>query len=261
MIPKIIHLTWFSGEDFPSQIQECIDSWKKILPDFEIKLWTMEMARSLNIPYVNEALDSRKWAFAGDVVRAYAVWKYGGVYMDTDIYLLKRFDEFLKYPMVFFMEINAKRWKISKSYDFVNSEGYCTNPERYVMGRQIQAAMFMGEKGQSCLQSIIDYYKKAHFLNDDGSLGIDLISPWIYSKILESYGFRYIDEDQFFKNIWIFNSSYVGFSKYEVKNNTISLHLAEHAWDSRKGWRKIKFKIRISRVGSFLNSIRNFIFN
>ena len=258
MIPKIIHLTWFSGEEFPPKLKDCINTWKCVLPDFEIKLWNMEMALSLNIPYVNEALDAKKWAFAGDVIRAYAVWKYGGVYMDTDIYLLKRFDEFLKYPIVFFMETNAKRWELSKSYELVNPDGYCLYPDRFVKGRQIQAAMFMAEKGHWCLKEIIDYYRTAHFLHDDGSLGTDLISPWIYSKVLERFGFRYVDKDQYFKDIRVFNSSYVGFSKYEIENNTISLHLAEHAWDSRKGWKKIKFVLRKTRFGSYLNSIRKY---
>lgn len=252
MIPKIIHLTWFSGEEYPERIKKCLSTWKKVLPDFELKIWTMEMARSLNIPFVNEALDARKWAFAGDVVRAYAIWSEGGVYMDTDIYVLRRFDEYLKYPMVFFMEINDKRWKLSESFKLIDNYGRCVLKDEYVKGRQIQAAFFMGEKGQSCLKEILDYYCKSHFTINGEFVGMDLISPWIYAKILESHGFLYIDKDQFFENIRVFNSSYVGFSRYDYGDNTIALHLAEHAWDKRRGWSLIKYKIVSSRIGPLL---------
>ena len=86
MIPKIIHLCWFSSDPYPVEIKICLDSWRRVLPDYEIKLWDMAAARAIGIPFVNEALDERRWAFAGDVVRFYAVWKYGGVYMDSDIF-------------------------------------------------------------------------------------------------------------------------------------------------------------------------------
>lgn len=77
-IPKIIHLCWFSGEKYPKQIKDCIDSWGKYLPEYTIRLWDRKSAESLNIPYINEALKARKWAFAADVVRVYALYTWGG---------------------------------------------------------------------------------------------------------------------------------------------------------------------------------------
>lgn len=58
-IPKIIHLTWFSGEEFPPKLKQCINTWGKLLPDFEVGVWTMEIARQINILYINEALDAK----------------------------------------------------------------------------------------------------------------------------------------------------------------------------------------------------------
>ena len=260
MIPKRIHLTWFSGDEYPANIKKCLATWNKVLPDFEVKIWDMDMARALNIDYVNEALDAKKWAFAGDVVRAYAVWSEGGVYMDTDIFLLNRFDWLLNYPMVFFMEINEARWKLNKSSVLIDSKGRCLAPSEYPKGRQIQAAMFMGEKGNVCLKEIIDYYKNVHFSENGVIVGMNLISPWIYAKILEPHGFLYKDEDQEFENIKVLNSSYVGFSKYDHATNCIALHLAEHAWDERKGWKKIKFAIMSSPIGPIANKIYKSIF-
>lgn len=95
-IPKVIHLCWFSGDEYPDIIKKCIDSWRRVLPDFEIKIWTKEMALETNILYVKEAISVRKWAFAADVIRLWAVYHEGGVYMDSDIYILQRFDAFIK---------------------------------------------------------------------------------------------------------------------------------------------------------------------
>lgn len=73
-IPKVIHLCWFSGDEYPDIIKKCIDSWRRVLPDFEIKIWTKEMALETNILYVKEAISVRKWAFAADVIRLWAVY-------------------------------------------------------------------------------------------------------------------------------------------------------------------------------------------
>lgn len=256
-IPKIIHLTWFSGDEFPPKLQGCINTWKKILPDFEIKLWTMEMARELNIKFVNEALNARKWAFAGDVVRAYAVWKYGGVYMDTDILLLKRFDEFMTKPMVFFIETNAYRWKTYNPEGKLTPEGKCLDPNWFVLGRQIQAAMFMGMPGQKCLEQVVDFYRNRSFLDNEGNPDMSLISPTIYAKVLEQYGFLYADKEQHLNNnISVYPSENVANSPYETSTKTIAVHLAEHAWDPRSPWRRLKYYIRMTKFGTFINKFR-----
>lgn len=253
MIPKIIHLTWFSGDEFPINIQKCIDTWHKILPDFKIKIWDMNMARALNIPFVNEALDAHKWAFAGDVVRAYAVWSEGGIYMDTDIYLLKRFDEFLYKSMVFFVEINPTEWRSFNPKGYINKDGKCLKKDWLVRGRQIQAAIFMGEKGHKCLEDIINYYKNIHFIKSDGTPNIQDISPSIYAKVLEKYGFLYKDKDQKLGDINIYASSYVAISKYNVFLDTFAIHLAAHSWNPRTPWQLLKLKIR--RIYEYMRNV------
>ena len=256
LIPKIIHMTWFSGDELPKKLKRCIETWKKNLPDFEIKVWDMEMARALNIAFVNEALDARKWAFASDVVRAYAVWKYGGVYMDTDIFLRKRFDSLLEKELVFFMERNEKEWKYYNPAGSVDATGHCVNKERFIRGRQIQAAFFMGKAGHPCLREIIDIYRNRHFLNENGIPDMSVISPSVFAKALEKYGFLYTDKKQILNDILVLPSSYVSTSKYEAKKNTIAIHLCEHAWDPRSPWMYIKFKIITSPIGCIINKIR-----
>ena len=74
MIPKIIHYTWFSGEDFPEDVKACMDTWKKVLPDYEFMLWDAKKLSEINNTFANEAVSVRKWAFASDFVRMYAVY-------------------------------------------------------------------------------------------------------------------------------------------------------------------------------------------
>lgn len=68
MIPKIIHLCWFSNDPFPVEIKVCLDTWKRILPDFQVKHWTYQDAKAIGCRFINEALEARKWAFAADAV-------------------------------------------------------------------------------------------------------------------------------------------------------------------------------------------------
>lgn len=251
MIPKIIHLTWFSGDPYPENIDLCISSWKKLLPDFEIRLWTMHEARNLNISYINEALDLKKWAFASDVVRAFAVWKYGGVYMDTDIWLLRRFDEFLTERMVLFHEYCEENLRKLTPSDALDKDGRRIRKDINVEGAQIQAAMFMGEKGHPYLAEIVEYYKTIHFVNEKGLPNMGLISPMIYAQRLENRGFLYNNQEQHLKDdISIYPTSFVGGCKYVCFDNSIAIHCVDHSWKPKTDREKkaIQRKIRIKKI-------------
>lgn len=106
MIPKIIHLCWFSEESFPVEIKICLASWKRILPDYTIRLWTYADALAIGCDYVSEALSVKKWAFAADVIRFYAIYKEGGIYMDSDM-LLKKLYMNLSRSMVLQLSTNV----------------------------------------------------------------------------------------------------------------------------------------------------------
>ena len=96
MIPKIIHYCWFGKNPLSDLAKKCIDSWKKYCPDYEIIEWNEENFDINSNVYVKEAYDSKKWAFVTDYVRLYALDKCGGIYMDTDVELLKGIDVFLE---------------------------------------------------------------------------------------------------------------------------------------------------------------------
>lgn len=95
MIPKIIHYCWFGRGQKPIQALDCIASWKKHLPDYKIKEWNEDSFDVHCNRYVSEAYQSKKYAFVSDYARLYALFREGGIYMDTDVEVLSSFDPFL----------------------------------------------------------------------------------------------------------------------------------------------------------------------
>ena len=143
MIPKLIHLCWLSGDPYPEKIKYCIDSWKKYLPDYEIMLWDAKRFDVNSTPWTKQAFDAKKYAFAADYIRFYAVYNYGGIYFDSDVEVIKSFDEFLHLP--YFVGIEA-------------------HPE----GAELAA--FGAEKGTVWIKTILDYYEGRNFIKDDGKM-------------------------------------------------------------------------------------------
>ena len=93
-IPKVIHYFWFSGDPYPEKVQRCIDSWRKYCPDYEFIKWDHENYKTDNV-FCNEALSVKNWAFASDYGRCDVLRKYGGIYLDLDVELIKPLDDLL----------------------------------------------------------------------------------------------------------------------------------------------------------------------
>lgn len=98
MIPKIIHYCWFGNKPIPSLAFSCINSWKTQLPDYQLRLWNEDSFDINSVPYVREAYNAGKYAFVTDYVRLFAIFHYGGIYMDTDVEVLKKLDDLLHLP-------------------------------------------------------------------------------------------------------------------------------------------------------------------
>ena len=101
MIPKVIHYCWFGGNHKSELINKCIESWKKYCPGYEIIEWN-ESNFDINIcEYTKQAYDAKKYAFVSDVARLYIIYNYGGIYLDTDIELIRDFGDLLNYDAWF----------------------------------------------------------------------------------------------------------------------------------------------------------------
>ena len=95
MIPKIIHYCWFGGNPLPKSAIKCIESWKKYLPDYEIKEWNESNFDFSKCAYAREAAEKKKWAFVSDYARFKILYQYGGLYFDTDVEVIKPLDDII----------------------------------------------------------------------------------------------------------------------------------------------------------------------
>lgn len=227
MIPKIIHLCWFGGGKFPVEIKICLESWAKILPDYEIRLWNARDARAIGCQYIDEALDAKKWAFAADAVRFYAVWKEGGIYMDSDILLLKRFDK------------------------YIPERGFFTVHEHIGDRLQLQAAFFAGEKGNAFCRDLFEYYNSRPFKKSDGTFD-ETISPIVMLETAIRYGWKHEDCEQHLAN----DTTVLPGHLVTPRNHNIEFHpdaFARHriygSWRKRKLGRRIELKIKHTVTG------------
>ncbi|GAA4892407.1 glycosyltransferase [Flaviramulus aquimarinus] len=189
MIPKIIHFCWLSGDDYPELIKKCMESWKTKLPDYEFVLWDTKKFDINATLWTKQAFDKKKYAFAADYIRLYAVYKYGGIYLDTDVEVLKKFDDFLSLP-----------YFIGNQYD-----GF---PE---------AAIFGAEKNADWLQECLKYYKNRSFVKEDGSLDTVVLPEIMQSQIKKTKTIALMTPSDI-KNI----------SKTIINNNTLYLFPSEY---------------------------------
>lgn len=167
LIPKIIHLCWFGGDAYPELVERCINSWKRRLPDFAIKVWSREMAEATGIRFVTEALQKRKWAFAADVVRLYALYTEGGVYMDSDIFVKKSFEDFLDADFVTFVEYHENGIKSCE----LDPEGNRKPNVNAVSCIGMQAAFLASVPRHPFVNQLLDYYRRSPFILQDAGGG------------------------------------------------------------------------------------------
>jgi len=173
MIPKVIHYCWFSGDKKPRFIKNCIKSWKRVMPDYEIKCWDANSFDFDSVPFVKQAIEKKKWAFAADYVRLYALYTEGGIYLDSDVVVYKRFDDFL-----------------DNSF-FSGTE----STDKEIGSFTIEAAIMGAEKGNEYVRKCMEYYQHKNFILPDGSLD-HTIMPQVIVQFLLPFGYEREDKLQ-----------------------------------------------------------------
>ncbi len=230
MIPKIIHYCWFGNAEKPAKVKEYIEDWKKKLPDFQFMEWN-EQRFDINInSYVNEAYKNKKYAFVSDVARMYALYNYGGIYLDTDI-------------------------EIKKNIKEIVTDGNCILGFE-MGGANIMTAFMAFNKGNEITQKMLDYYNSHKFVNSDGSFDITPNTA-ILTKILKDKGAIMNNKFQCINNeIKIYPEEY--FSAFEMRfyreistENTYTVHHFDSSWKPKYvRFRFIVKKMIIKVVGA-----------
>lgn len=246
MIPKIIHYCWLSDDPIPANYQEFIDEWHKILPDYKFKKWDRKAINLDEHPFAKDAFEHKKYAFAADYIRAYALYTEGGIYLDSDVKLLKSFDNYLQYS--YFSSVENQLTKTNYRLlinRFIDKDGNrIDNKTCYFLG--IQAAIIGAEKGNNLIGEILDYYKKQSFIDSKGNM-FHQVAPIVHALFAEKYGFVYQDRFQQLKdNIALFPSDVFATIGINNNANTVALHCCQGAWLKKdKGLKKVLKRSKI----------------
>lgn len=209
MIPKKIHYCWFGKGKMPELALKCIESWRVNLPDYELKEWNENSFDINSNFYVKEAYESRKFAFVTDYVRLYALYTEGGIYMDTDVEVLKNLDPFLDLPAFSGFEDNV----------------------------HIPTGIMAAEKGSVWAGWQLKYYDDRHFLLPDGTLDLTT-NVEIIGRLMGEKGFILRNGLYNFQNIiTIFPRDYFcpkshTTGKIELTQNTYTIHHFAGSWKS-----------------------------
>jgi mannosyltransferase OCH1-like enzyme len=231
MIPKIIHYCWLSNDPYPEDIKACMASWKKYLPDYEFMLWNFDRFDINSSLWVKQAFESKKYAFAADYIRLYALYHYGGIYLDTDVEVLKSFDDLLDLP-------------------------YFVGEENSVYG--IEAATMGSEKGCIWIEKCLAYYKNKQFIGKTGKCDTTPL-PYIIKQIItKNYSLQHVQNRKAIfnnkKKIYILPVDYFSPKKwndYRVLNittNTYSIHHFSGSWLSVEGKNELEDRNRFLKI-------------
>lgn len=205
-IPRIIHYCWFGPKKIPEMEQMCIASWKKKLPDYKIVFWNEQNFDVNSVPYVREAYEKEKYAFVSDYVRMFALYNYGGIYFDTDVEVLKPFDEFL------------------------NDNAFIGFENRTMIGTGIIGA----EKHSALFRSMLDYYNTHNFIDSNGNIDTTT-NVQIISELLKEQAFEPHNSEQILPDIHIYERDIFCPKKmddgtFAVTDRSVTIHRFAGSW-------------------------------
>lgn len=176
VIPKLIHAIWFSRDPMPELYLRCLESWKKYAPDYEIKIWNMETYKPDKCLFFEQAIEHKNWAFASDYARADLLYRYGGIYMDLDVEMLRPVD------------------------DLLYNDAYMS----FESLDRIECGSGMGSRlGHPIIKEICESYEKRPYLKADGTWD-NSTCPVRYTQVIEKHGLKKDGGFQFVEDITVY---------------------------------------------------------
>lgn len=219
MIPKLIHYCWFGKNEKPSSVKQCIETWKRFLPDYQLMEWNENTFQIDYCAYSKQAYESKKYAFVSDVARLYALSQYGGIYFDTDIEVLKSLDSYLSSNMILAFE----------STSVLMTGFFATSPFNPI------------------IDELLRDYKKRKFVNIDGSYNITPNTRYL-TDCMRKYGLVVNGRAQKLENnvqvfeIDVFGGFDADNSMYDISESTILVHRCNASWMGTKN--RIMFNMK-----------------
>ena len=214
-IPKIIHYCWVGGNPKPQSVLYCIESWKRCCPDYEIREWNETNYDFTKNGYMRQAYEAKKWGFVPDYARLDIVYEHGGIYLDTDVEMVRSFDELLEHQAFFGFEDTGD------GEFFVNcGHGFGAVPRH------------------EAIQNARDLYEHVSFENADGSLNL-LASPYYTTQSLRQLGLVQENRDQQLPDVQIYASDVLCPKNFRTGKltktaRTVSIHHFTASWVDEK---------------------------
>jgi len=221
-IPKTIHYCWFGGNPVPAHLQEFMKSWSKFCPNYEIIKWDESNYDITKNQYMKQAYEAKMWAFVSDYARLDIIYNHGGIYLDTDVELLKSLDDLLYDDMFCGFEKN---------------------------GLIAFGLGFGAIRGHRIVKDVINKYSNLSFINSDGSLNLTPC-PIYQSEAIKENGFELINKYQNISGVAVYPievlspKSYYGFDN-SFTENTYSIHHYDASWVNQD---KLKKARRIGEI-------------
>ncbi|RRD80598.1 glycosyl transferase [Alloprevotella sp. OH1205_COT-284] len=223
MIPPKIHYCWLSDDPLPPKLQHCIDSWRRFLPDYEIIRWDLKRFPLEKNIWVRQAFERRKYAFAADYIRLYALVTEGGIYLDSDVEVIKSFDTLLHLP-------------------------YFVCKENSPQG--LEAAVLGAEPETPWLKVCLNYYTGKAFVEANGHENTKVLPRILKECVEKMFKIEYIlspkDFDDDDSCVYVLPYDYFSPKNYvtkklQVTSNTYSIHHFAGTWVPL--WKKIALYI------------------
>lgn len=226
MIPKIIHYCWFGGNPLPELAQKCIASWRKFFPDYEIKEWNENNFNVNIVPYTVEAYRQKKYAFVSDYARFWILYKYGGIYFDTDVEVIRPMDEIINQGPFMGFEVDP---------DGENTPG------RYAPRYCFAVALGLGfgiPKEHPFMKKMMDYYSGMEFKGAIMEPWFKTIVAYITEALMEE-GLRNVKGIQRVGDITVYPHEYfapinVISGRLHVTPNTYTIHWYMGSWAEKR---------------------------
>lgn len=214
MIPKTIHYCWFGGKPKPKSVLRCIESWRRFCPDYEVKEWNEQNFDVCINEYCEEAYKLHKWAFVSDVARLWALINEGGVYLDTDVEVIKPIDDLLSHTA--FLGFEGSQW----------------------IGTNIIGTT----KGNRLLTLFFEEYKNRHYQNPDGTLNQSTNVVELTLLLLKKTNLKLNNCFQDLQDVVVYPSVY--FNPYDYVSGklrkteeTYTIHWYSQSWMDQNRWR------------------------
>ena len=229
MIPKKIHYFWIGGNPKPESVLYCIDSWKKYCPDYEIIEWNESNYDFTKNEYMRQAYEAKKWGFVPDYARLDVIYQYGGIYLDTDVEIIRPLGSLL---------CNKAFMGIEKT----------TEKKHYVAC----GLGFGAEPGNSLIRRMMAEYDSISFYREDGTLNL-LPSPQYNTKTMERYGFSFEDQDQMIEDVMVYASDVLCPKMYcssemHLTERTVSIHHYDGSWMDGNRKRLYNRNVRLNQL-------------